>query len=391
MLAFRRAGCAGLLSLTVLGSACGGDKSAPPGILDGNAGAGGEGGNAPREPCAKSPKNVADTTLAEAYAQHFKFGVALNGFTFFDDASARADLARTEFNRATAENAMKWSSLEPTEGEYDFEAADAFVEFAEANAMQIHGHVLLWHEQVPDWVFETDRAGLLGRLEQHMAALADRYAGRVAYWDVVNEAFEDDGSLRNTPWRQILGDDYIQEVFAMADRYFPDAKLVYNDFNMYQPGKRDRVLRMLDDFDEAGVRIDAIGMQAHYHLYFPAIETIEEALTAYGDAGIEVLVTELDVNVLPIPNRSNPADENFDPDPYVECLPESVDALVADRWGELLSLFVRHADDISSVTTWGLDDGLSWLNGDRTNYALLFDRDLEPKSNYVRVIEVADE
>lgn len=394
MLGSRRVSSAWLCGALLITCACGGDKSAPR-IDTSNAGAGGEGGSAPREPCAEPPKDVADTSLAEAYQDDFRFGVALNGFAFFDPESERAQLAGAQFNRATAENAMKWSSLERVEGEYDFQGADLFVELAESFEMEIHGHTLVWHQQVPDWVFQDDeggdidRAGLLARLENHMALLADRYGERVAYWDVVNEAFDDDGSLRESPWRRILGEDYLMEVFAMADRYFPEAKLVYNDFSMFQPGKRDAVLRMLDDFDEADVRIDAIGMQAHYHLYGPPIETLEEALAAYGDAGIEVLVTELDVNVLPNPNRSG--DEPFDPDPYTECVPESIDELIADRWGELLALYKRHSDFISSVTVWGLEDGQSWLNGDRTNHALLFDRQLRPKSNYVRVIEVGED
>jgi endo-1,4-beta-xylanase len=319
----------------------------------------------------------------------------LNSAAFFHPEGELAVLDGAQFGRATAENAMKWSSLEATRGEYTFEGADAFVALAELFDMEIHGHVLLWHQQVPDWVFqaddggEIDRAQLLGRLDDHMALMAERYGDRVAYWDVVNEAFLDDGGLRETPWRRILGDDYIADVFAMADRHFPDAKLVYNDFNMYQEGKRDAVVRMVHELDDAGVRIDAVGLQSHNHLFWPPLDLVDAALSAYADAGVEVLITELDIDVLP---GENARDENgalVDPDPYVECVPESVDALIAERWGGLMELYVRHAEHITSVTVWGLYDGQSWLNAGRSNHALLFDRRLRPKSNYVRVIEAA--
>lgn len=345
-----------------------------------------------------------DSALKTAFEDHFAIGVALNNPVFSNTDAARAELAAKHFNRTTAENAMKWSSIEPIEGEFQFESSDSFVAFAEAHAMQVHGHVLVWHQQTPDWVFQDasggpiDRDGLLARLEAHMSALSEHYGSRIASWDVVNEAFEDSGALRTTPWLEILGDDYIEQVFAMADRFFPDAKLVYNDYSLYLPGKRDAAIAMAKSLREAGVRIDAIGEQGHYNLTRPTTGELDAALTAFAAADLDILVTELDVDVLPRETTGADLDDTMELDPatnpYVDCMPTSVDQTIAARWSSLFSLYATHADSISSITFWGLDDSQSWLNNfpvrGRTNYPLLFDRQLRPKSAYASVVRQAE-
>lgn len=388
--------------------ACGGDKSAPPGLYDTSTGGGtsneGAGGAPPKEPCATPPAVSGDASLFEAYEDYFRIGVALNGYVFSDNDPARSELAGKHFNRATAENAMKWGSVQPLEGVFNFESVDTFIDFAEARDMQVHGHTLVWHQQTPEWVFQDengdaiDREGLLARLEDHMSALAERYGSRVAYWDVVNEALEDGGGYRSTPWRTIIGNDYMVEAYMMADRYFPDAKLVYNDFSMWVPAKRDAAISMIEYLRRSGARVDAIGMQGHYNLVRPTEKELDDALTAYADADLEVLITELDVDVLPREGTGANISDTEDPaaglDPYTECLTRSADAAMAARWASLFDVFVRHADTISSVTVWGLDDAMSWLNNwpiqGRTNHPLLFDRELEPKSSYVSVLRAAN-
>lgn len=388
--------------------ACGGDKSAPPGAYDTSTGASGTsadgaGGAPPKEPCATPPSDPGDTSLFEAYEDYFRFGVALNGYVFSDRDLERSELAAKHFNRTTAENAMKWGSVQPLEGAFEFEPVDTFIEFAEARGMQVHGHTLVWHQQTPEWVFQDengdliDREGLLARLEDHMSAFADRYGSRIAYWDVVNEALDDAGGYRSTSWRSIIGNDYMVEAYMMADRYFPDAKLVYNDYSLWVPAKRDAAINMIAYLRSSGARVDAIGMQGHYDLVRPAEQQLDEALTAFGDADLEVLITELDVDVLPREGAGANISDTEDPaaalDPYTECLTRSADAAMAARWATLFEVFVRHADIISSVTVWGLDDGMSWLNNwpvqGRTNHPLLFDRELQPKSSYFSVIRQA--
>src|SRR5690606_10794372 len=183
--------------------------------------------------------------------------------------------------------------------------ADQYVEFGRQRGMQVHGHVMVWHQQTPAWVFQNadgsqvDAQTLWQRLEDHMRTLAERYGDDIAYWDIVNEAFTDSGELRASPWLDILGDDYIAHVFELADTLLPNTGLVYNDYSLFLPNKRDAVVDLVLDLRSRGIRIDAVGMQGHYGLSRPRTDELESALRAYGDAGVRVLITELDLDVLP--------------------------------------------------------------------------------------------
>lgn len=334
------------------------------------------------------PIEIGDRSLAEAYRDHFKVGVAVGGRTFSGNDAAAAALVRQQYNRATPENAFKWQFIQNMPGTFNFNQAGGFMQFATSSGMdEVHGHTIVWHQQVPGWVFtpppgqEMTRELLLERLDTHMGALAQNLGG-VQYWDVVNEAFNDDGSMRQTPWYDIIGPDYLEQAFSMAARHFPNAKLVYNDFSMERPGKRDAVVDMVREFQAKGIRIDAIGNQAHYRIDFPTIAAIDATITAFAELGVEVLITELDVDVLPMSGN-----------PYEECLPLQIEQVAAERWGALFEVFVQHRDSIPSVTLWGVSDAYSWLNNTpvqgRTNYALLFDRQLRPKLAWERVIEAA--
>jgi endo-1,4-beta-xylanase len=355
--------------------------------------------------CDTSAVDAGQVSLAEVYAPFFKLGVAVGGRMSSGDDPAAAALAVQQYNRATPENALKWQSLQPDEGDFNWGAADAFLDFAEANAMEVHGHTLVWHQQVPGWVFQAPGGGtptrelLLERLDAHMAALSEHFAGRIRYWDVVNEAFNDDGTLRPTPWLAGIGPDYVEQAFILADRHFPDAKLVYNDFGMESAGKREAVVDMARRFRARGVRLDAIGTQGHFRLDAPLITAIEESIEAFGQTGAEVLVSELDVDVLPPASQNQGADLSINAElsarlnPYAECLPATVAAQAAERWGSLFELFIRHSDVVRAVTIWGISDGHSWLNNwpvnGRTNYASLFDRELEPKAAWQSVVDAA--
>jgi len=394
-----------LLCAAFTWTGCGGDSSLPPGGNDPRlTGGSSSSTTGAAESCAQPGDVADDSTLKTVFEDHFAIGVALNTPVFSALDEPRAALAAKHFNRTTAENAMKWSAIEPTEGQFEFESADTFVEFAEAHEMQVHGHVLVWHQQTPAWVFQNasggsiDRDGLLARVEAHMNALAERYGSRIKSWDVVNEAFDDSGALRETPWLEIIGSDYIEQVFAMADRIFPDSKLVYNDYSLYLPAKRDAAIAMAKALREAGVRIDAIGEQGHYNLTRPTTSELDAALTAFAAADLDTLVTELDVDVLPRDTTGADLDDTMEPDPaidpYVACMPASVDEAIAARWSELFAVYMHHAESISSITFWGLDDSQSWLNNfpvrGRTNYPLLFNRLLQPKSAYAHVVGEAE-
>lgn len=355
-------------------------------------------------PCAEPLPADEVSSLSDAFAAHFRVGVAVSGFTFQDAPSV--ELISTHFNHLSPENLLKWSSVHREPGVYNFEIADQYVAFGEERGMSLYGHALVWHQQVPEWVFLDDagkaitKAALIERLSDHITTVAGRYGDRIEYWDVVNEAFNDDGSLRDTPWRSILGDDYIAEVFELTSTLIPDAKLVYNDYSLASSNKRAGVLQMVEDLQARGIRIDAIGEQGHYNRTYPSISQIDQMLGDFADLGIAVLITELDVDPLPNAQGIQGADlsvneaYNEEYNPFQTCLPEDLDAELATRWQSLFEAFVERSDIIEAVTFWGVSDGQSWLNNwpvqGRTNYPLLFNRDLTAKLALKSVLDTAN-
>jgi endo-1,4-beta-xylanase len=354
--------------------------------------------------CAEAMDDQEVESLSAAFESQFRVGVAVSPFTLDDEGNVA--LIGQHFNHLSPENLLKWSSLQPEPGVYLFDHADEYVAFGESLDMTIYGHVLVWHQQVPEWVF-LDEAGnqvtaeeLLSRLREHITLVGGRYGGRIKYWDVVNEAFNDNGSLRDTPWRQILGDDYIAQVFQLADELLPDSKLVYNDYSLASAGKRAGALAMVRDLKSRGIRIDAIGEQGHYNLTYPDVSQLDQMFEDFSELDVDVLVTELDVDVLPNAQQIQGADlnetEEYDAqyNPYEMCLPEPKDAELAQRWQAIFSVFVDHAEDIEAITFWGVSDAQSWLNNwpvrGRTNYPLLFNRDLTAKRALKSVLDTAN-
>jgi endo-1,4-beta-xylanase len=343
-------------------------------------------------------------TLQEAFADDFLIGTALNANQFSDRDPRGVPIVETHFNAATPENVMKWESIHPEPGVYDFEEADRFVEFAEANDMFITGHTLVWHSQTPGWVFEDEagepltREALLDRMEDHIQTVVGRYRGRVHSWDVVNEALNEDGTLRDSPWRRIIGDDYLAHAFRFAHETDPDAELYYNDYSLENAPKRNGAVRLVRGLQEAGVRVTGIGTQGHVNLEWPTVAQMDSTIRAFAELG-DVMITELEVDVLPSRDGNQSADvslrqEGTDAlDPYTEGLPEAMQHRLADRYAELFRVFLDHRDAISRVTFWGVTDGDSWKNNfpipGRTNYPLLFDREGQPKPAYEAVVRTA--
>ncbi len=343
------------------------------------------------------------TTLRDSYADAFLIGVALNDPQLRGEDPRGTPIVESQFNSITPENVMKWESIHPEADRYDFESADAFVAYGEANNMFIVGHTLVWHEQVGDWVFEhpdgtpRSRGELLAILEDHITTIVTRYRGRVNGWDVVNEALADDGSLRESPWSQIIGEDYIAHAFRFARAADPDAELYYNDYGLESAEKRAGAVRLLADLNDAGVAVDGIGVQTHMWMDWPAIDDIEQQIEELGRL-TNVMVTELDIGVLKDFPDQGSADVSLRGDgpgmnPYTEGLPDSVHTALADRYAAAFSVFHRHRDKITRVTFWGVTDGDSWRNNwvfpGRTNHPLLFDRNGSPKPAFNSVLEVA--
>jgi endo-1,4-beta-xylanase len=290
---------------------------------------------------------------------------------------------------------MKSGLIQPEEGQFNFELSDKFVEFGEQNNMFIIGHALIWHSQAPGWFFKDDegnqvsREVMIERMKKHIYTLVGRYKGRINGWDVVNEAINDDGSWRENKFYQIIGKEYVSLAFQFAHEADPDAELYYNDYSMAHEGRRNSVVSMVKELQEKGLKIDGIGMQGHCIMDFPIIEEYEKSIIAFAALNVNVMVTEMDLSILPQPTPGLGADVLFSAEyrdemnPYVDGLPDSVRIAHHDRYLELFKLFIKHHDKISRVTLWGVTDNQSWKNNwpirGRTDYPLLFDRNYQPK------------
>lgn len=343
--------------------------------------------------------------LKKIFAKDFYIGVALNYDQVAGRDAAALALVKEQFNSITPENALKWERVHPEPDKYNFVPVDQFVALGEKNKMFMVGHVLVWHSQTPRWVFEdgagkpANREILLQRLRDHIFVVVGRYKGRINGWDVMNEAVEDDGSLRQSKWLEIIGPDYVQKAFEFARAADPQAELYYNDYNMWKKGKVEGVVRLVRDLQSKGVRVDGIGMQGHWGLDYPPLDEAEAAIQAFAALGVKVMITEMEVDVLPFPSESQSAEIslNFELqkhlNPYPQVLPDSMQQVLAKRYAEFFTLFHKHRDHISRVTLWGVTDAHSWKNDwpvrGRTNYPLLFDRQYRPKPAFEAVIQTA--
>lgn len=334
--------------------------------------------------------------LKDVLGKDFLVGVALN--TRQTGVGADSTVVRaieTHFNSIVAENCMKPEALQPQEGKFKWRKADRFVKFGEDRGMTVIGHVLVWHSQTPDWFFKDSlgqtisKEQLIERMKTHIYTVVGHYKGRIKGWDVVNEAIEDDGTYRQSQWYQIIGPEYIELAYRFAHEADPDAELYYNDFSMSVPAKRQKVCEVIGALKKKGLRIDGIGMQSHNGLTWPSNEEYEASINAYAELGCKVMITELDMNVLPNPESFAGADValsfEYDEkmDPYKNGLPEDVEKRINERWMEFFRIYKKHRHQISRVCLWGVSDGQSWMNNwpisGRTAYPLLFDRNNHAK------------
>lgn len=358
-------------------------------------------------PNCKAEESKSEKALQEALKGKFLIGVAMNADQITGKDTAGVRLIKEHFNSITPENCMKSEVLQPEEGKFDFALADQYVDFGQKNNMFIVGHTLIWHSQAPKWFFvdkdgkDVSREVLIERMKNHIYTVVGRYKGRVNGWDVVNEAIEDDGSFRKSKFYEIIGEDYIRLAFEFAREADPEAELYYNDYSMSKEGKRDAVVKMVRKLQSEGVKIDGIGMQGHMTMDFPTLEEEEKSIVAFSETGVKVMITELDLTVLPSPGTKVSADVALSYEyqkqlnPYPNGLPDSVAQAAHDRYAEFFRLFLRHADKIDRVTMWGLTDGDSWRNNwpvpGRTDYPLLFDRNYQPKPIVETIIKEANQ
>ena len=349
---------------------------------------------------AWSSRGQTPVTLKEAYKNDFLIGVAINQKQFSDEDPRGIPIIKAQFNTITPENVLKWESVHPEPDRFAFDAPDRYVEFGEKNGMYLIGHTLVWHSQTPRWVFQDadgkplDRDALLNRMSNHIHTVVGRYKGRIKGWDVVNEALNDNGSLRQSPWLKIIGEDYIEKAFQFAHEADPDAALHYNDYSLEIEAKRNGVIALIKKLQAKGIHITAIGSQDHVRLASPTAEQVDATITDLGKLGIKVMITELDVDVNAETQLLSTADVSAaaqNSGGYTNRLPDSVQQALTKRYAELFGVFLKHRDVISRVTFWGVTDGDSWLNGrrGRVNYPLLFDREGQPKPAFATVMQAA--
>lgn len=318
------------------------------------------------------------------------------------DRPADWPLLKAQFSMVTPENCMKPAATQPTQGVWRLEQPDKFVAFARAHDLQVVGHCLVWakDDRTPAWFYQdgdkpASKEVLLARMKAHIDHIVGRYRGRIAMWDVVNEALADGGGyLRESGWTKACGEEFIAKAFEYAHAADPDALLIYNDYNNELDGKREQMLKLIASLKERRAPIHAVGLQGHYEIDRVPFEAIEKTLVALKAAGLKAVVSELDIDVIPrgrwwADNGAHKA-ELAKLDPYANGCPPDVLARQAEQYAQLFRLFRKHADVIARVSFWNLHDGQSWLNDfpwKRVNHPLLFDRQGQPKPAFTAVLK----
>ncbi|MDB4134253.1 endo-1,4-beta-xylanase [Flavobacteriaceae bacterium] len=352
--------------------------------------------------CASSYGNNLNSTdsLKKYYSSFFNIGAAINEDIILGLDNDSKQIVETQFNSITPENSLKWMFVQPYPNSFNFTVADKYVNIGLKNKMHIVGHALVWHSQLADFMQNVkSKAEMNKHFENHINTVVSRYKGKIDAWDVVNEAFNEDGSLRESVFYKFLGKNYIEKAFKLANEIDPNADLIYNDYNLYKKEKRDGVIQMVKQMQSKGIKIDGIGVQAHWSLNQPSLNEIEQIIFDISELGVDVMFTELDISVLPSPWEQVGAEvsQNFSRfegdakmNPYPDKLPKSIQNKLAKRYNDIFQLFIKHSDKISRVTFWGVMDKHSWLNDfpikGRTNYPLLFDRNYQAKEAHKSLI-----
>lgn len=329
--------------------------------------------------------------LKDYYKNYFTMGVAVSPRSLQGE---EAELILKHFQSLTPENVMKMGPIHPEENKYNWEPADAIVNFAQEHGLKMRGHTLCWHNQTPAWLFKDDKGNpvtkevLLHRLKDHITQVVSRYKGKVYAWDVVNEVIDDNDSkfFRESPWYTICGEDFVAKAFEYAHEADPDALLFYNDYNTENPGKRERIYRMLKKLVDAKVPINGVGLQAHWSIYNPSEQELKNSIEKFSSLGLDVQITELDISVYP---PENGVRRERKPDEDITFTAEKEQKQI-DQYNMIFKVFREYKDKITGVTFWNISDKYSWLDfypvRGRKNYPLLFDQNLKPKKAYWEVV-----
>jgi len=328
-------------------------------------------------PASISAAETSDWSLRElAEAEGITIGSAVALSPLLTD-STYSDILADEFNILTPENMLKFSFIQPEQGVYDFSYSDAIVDFAEANNMEVRGHCLVWHKQLPEWLTEGDwtRDELLYILYDYITTVVNHYKGRIKYWDVVNEAITSEGTLRESIWYQVIGPQYINYAFKWANKADPNALLFYNDY--FADGlnnKSDFIYNGLNLLKNSyGIPIHGIGLQMHISpMYQPSRQEIVSNMERLAAIGLEIHITEMDVAI-----EGEVTQENLDEQ--------------ADTYRNILEACLE-IDAFKSFVLWGFTDRYSYFNDPEehpdTGAALIFDEEFQAKPAYNALVEL---
>lgn len=320
--------------------------------------------------CQKAALEPCDS--ARALFSHYTFpvGVALNANELYSNSEYQR-VATQHFNSVTPENIFKPSYLHPAPKRYEWTEADQLAAFSRFNNQRLHGHTLIWHQQLPPWmtVFSGSPAAWEALFRDHIQTICRHFRGQVRSWDVVNEAFDADGTLRSTIWSQHLGSSYLEKAFRYAHEADPDALLFYNDYDLESnPVKRQAVLAWLRTMRQRGVPVHGLGLQMHISIGYPDNAQLAEALREVQKAGLLLHLSEVDVSV-------NPLGKVVSPTPAL-----------LQRQADKLAFLVRTYLELPKaqqfgVTFWGVSDQNTWIRYyfNRDDYPLLFDDNYHPK------------
>lgn len=356
--------------------------------------------------------DVSNTSLAKAYEAYWNTSVSVNQWEVASDNNPQTNdwpIIVNNFNWVVAENCMKCEVIHPEQNRYDFTLADEFVSKAQAANLKILGHCLIWHSQCAPW-FHVDGEGnlvsadtLKARMKEHITTVMTHFKGKVSAWDVCNECFEDDGSLRNSLFYQILGEDFIKLAFEYAHEADPDVELYYNDYSMNKPTKVESVCKFFEPLVKNGLPLTAINMQGHVILEDGAEQIIagyDHSIATIEAIGVKTGFSELDLSVLPNPfgfsgaNISDKFAYRPEMDPYTNGFPTERQDEVDKFWVDFYKMLLTHKEAITRVGFWCLNDANSWRNDfpikGRMDYATLFDRNNNPKPTVAKLIELVD-
>jgi endo-1,4-beta-xylanase len=354
-----------MLAMLLVGAACGGasSNSGPTGPAAPSTPA------TPTVPAAVTPLRV----LAETRRLHIGVGTAIGSYFNRTDAAGAQYMAvlGREFNVVTPENDLKFSAVRPTRGTFRFARPDSMLEFATANGMRMRGHTLVWHNQLSTWLTSGSwtQAEGVALLDEHISTVVGHYKGKIAAWDVVNEAFDDAGAPRATFWSTLIGPSYIAQAFRTAATADPGAKLFYNDYNIETIGaKSNAVLAMLTELKAGGVPVHGVGMQAHFVAgQTPSRDALVANMNRFAALGLAIQITELDIRVQ---TPASAAALQTQAQDYANVVRACLDVPACDM-----------------VVTWGFTDLSSWVPSTFAGQgaALLFDESFQPKPAYTSI------